>query len=405
MLRKYLTAAFLGVKSARLRSFLTVLGIAMGIFLVITILAVGEGTQKDVVSRITDLGANIITVQSVNQDLSQAQSSSPVSLLNSLAVANLTLDDVASVQKQPHVTAVAPVKYNGGQLYYGDKMAEPNYILITTTDYLKVRKLEFSEGTFFNPNSDASQLPEVVIGKKVKQDLFGNDQAVGKTIRYGGDQKVVVSGVLKAGQDSGQVDRTMLASSSIVSDPAQANLYSQIFARVDNVEHVTPAIESIKTTIGQYREKSSFSVTSSQDLLDASKNVLNVLTALISVLAVISLTMSGVGIMNMMVVAVTDRTKEIGVRKTVGASATNIFWQFLFEAVLLTALGGVIGLCMSVVTVYGIRHFMPIKPLLGPELILMGIGLSVLVGIIFGVGPAMRAARKEPIEALQTDRS
>mgnify|MGYP001009289955 FL=1 len=243
-----------------------------------------------------------------------------------------------------------------------------------------------------------------MLGSSIKTQLFGNSNAIGQYVNYG-KQKTKVVGVLAQGQLNSQLDRAVFVTPDIITDPARTNLYSEILAKVDSVDKVNGVITSLTKSLLAYRDRSSFSVSSSRDLVDASKNVLNVLTALVSLLGVISLAMGGIGIMNMMVVAVTDRTKEIGVRKTVGASATNIFWQFLLESILLTVVGGGIGLCIAQIAVIAIKRYMPLDPLLNGPLILLGLSISVLVGVIFGVGPALHAARKEPIEALQTDHS
>ncbi len=376
----------------------------MGIFLVVTLLAVGKGAQHDVVSRITDLGADVITVQSTNQNLTSTQAASPLTLVSGFTPPTLTLDDVATVKRQPDVKTAAPVRYTLSKLTVGSNTVEPGLEVLTTPSYATVRTIEFSSGNFFNEEQASADIPGVVIGQGLKIELFGNDTAIGQTLKYNQKETVVV-GIIAATDYGGQADRTFIAPSQLADDPEQASLFSAILAKVDHVNQVAPTIVDIQAGLLEYRKQSSFTVTSSKELLETSQNVLQVLTALIGILAAISLTMSGVGIMNMMVVAVTDRTKEIGVRKTVGATTSNIFWQFLFESVLLTVIGGIIGLLMTAGVVYGISKLLPIVPILGLNLVLIGLGLSVLVGVVFGVGPAMRAARKEPIEALQTDHS
>jgi len=404
MLSKYATSALLGVRSARLRSVLTILGIAMGIFLVVTLLAVGKGAQHDVISRITDLGADVITVQSTNQNQTQSQSFSPLTLVNGFTPPTLTVDDLATVKRQPGVAAAAPVSYTLGKLTVGSNSVEPGLEVLTTPQYATVRSLSFASGSFFNDKQASATTPGVVLGQGLKKELFGDGDAIGKRLKYG-EKDAAVVGVLAESQSGSQVDRTFIGPSQLADDPDQAGLFSSIIVKVDNVDKVTPVTQSIESGMLAYRSQASFTVTSSKQLLDTSESVLKVLNTLIGILAAISLSMSGVGIMNMMVVSVTDRTKEIGVRKTVGAAASNIFWQFLFEAVLLTVIGGAIGLLMTFAVVYAISHLLLIVPVLSLNLVLLGIALSVLVGVIFGVGPAMRAARKEPIEALQTDHS
>lgn len=400
MLRKYLTSAIIGIRSARIRSVLTILGITMGIFMVVTLLAVGRGAQEDVVGRITDLGANIITVQSV-QETQQAKAGFPTSLVNSLAPATLTLDDLRTVEQQPGVVQAVPTRYSAGKMQNGTREVEPGFVILTNQKYEKVRELKVSSGRFFSDTSSGQ--PEIIIGQSIKTALFGNEDPLGKTVLFEGKKVVVVGTMTSSGTE--QVDRTVIAPLALVADPAQRSLYSFIFAKVESSERVDSAVQGIKTSMVKYRESGTVTVTSSEELLNASKDVLKVLTAMIAIVAAISLTMSGVGIMNMMVVSVTDRTKEIGIRKTVGATAANIFWQFLFESVVLTLIGGVAGLVLAASAVFAISKWLPIQPLLTPGLVLLGMSLSVVVGMMFGVGPAMRAARKEPIEALQTDRS
>lgn len=250
---------------------------------------------------------------------------------------------------------------------------------------------------------------DVVIGSATKKALFPDEEgAIGRVLEYK-NIKLRVAGVLKEGvannesMSQGNPDNIILVPFSIESDNTTKFLYSAIIARVDRVDDVANAKQLITEKLTNLDHDKAYRVQSQDEVLGSTKTVLSILSSLILVIAVIAALMSGIGIMNVMIVSVTDRTKEIGIRKTVGATSKNIFWQFSIEAIIMTMLGGIFGVILSIISSYIIRYFVPIQPIIEPRLIVFALCLSALVGFIFGTGPAIKASRAEAVNALQTD--
>jgi len=407
MFRRYVVASYLGIKSAGYRSVLTILGIAMGLFLIITLIAVGEGVRKQVTAEMTQLGPDVLSVF-VNSDTSE--SSDPASTLlaqNKRPV--ITIDEVDTVKATDNILRTAPIKYLAGEVKYNNKATTPNYIIATNENYDDVRNLEFESGQFFHDSDDHGNVLSVVIGSSTKKALLPDvENAVGKIFEYK-NIKLRVSGVLKEGSSNnesmtqGNPDNILLVPFSVESDNTTKFLYSAILTKVNKVDNVTSAKQMITDSLKRFDQDKEYKVQSQDEVLGSTKTVLAILSSLIFVIAVIAVIMSGIGIMNVMIVAVTDRTKEIGIRKTVGATSKNIFWQFSVEAIMMTLVGGLIGVILSVVASYIIKYFVPIQPIIEPRLIVFALGLSAIVGFIFGTGPAIKASRAEVVSALQTD--
>ena len=407
MFRRYVVASYLGIKSAGYRSVLTILGIAMGLFLIITLIAVGEGVREQVTAEMNQLGPDVLSVF-VNSNTSE--SGDPASsLLAQNKKSVLTIDEIDIVKNTDHIVETAPIKYLSGEVKYKDRITTPNYIIATNDNYPEIRNLEFESGGFFRESDDNSSVLDVVIGSATKKSLLSDDKnAVGKILEYK-NIKLRVSGVLKEGSSNnesmtqGNPDNILLVPFSVESDNTTKFLYSAILTKVNKVDNVTSAKQMITDSLKRFDQDKEYKVQSQDEVLGSTKTVLAILSSLIFVIAVIAVIMSGIGIMNVMIVAVTDRTKEIGIRKTVGATSKNIFWQFSVEAIMMTLVGGLIGVILSVVASFIIKYFVPIQPIIEPKLIMFALGLSAIVGFIFGTGPAIKASRAEVVSALQTD--
>lgn len=407
MIRKYIFAAYIGIKGGRIRTLLAILGITAGIFLVITLLAAARGVQTQIKQQVTTLGTDIIAINSVNA----TDTSGGDLVVGGLATPTLTIDDLAAIKKVATISAAAPVRYLGGEVEYSNKKTTPTFIAATTYEYPRARDFVLRSGRFFTKEEQSEKKLSVVIGTSTQQTLFPNQNPLGKEIAYG-DMRLRVVGVaekISSAPDTiaaNNLDNAIYAPPAIVGQPNdQTVTYSMILARVNETANVEIAQKQIKQNLTAYRSENSFSVVTEAGRVNTTQTILNVLTAFVGVVGGVSLCISGIGIMNMMIVAVTDRTKEIGVRKTVGATSKNIFTHFLIETILLTLLGGIIGVGAAAVTLGVISRFLPIAPEFTLDLVVLGLGLSVIVGVVFGVGPALSAARKEPIEALQTDHS
>lgn len=408
MIAKYLRAAYEGIMRGGRRTLLALLGIAMSIYLVVSLIAIGSGVQTQIKEQVTAIGSDVIGVSSTSPTDDSADTGQ---LVNGLSVPTLTLDDVAVITRQPTVASAAPIRYLGGAISYGSRETTPTFLAATTSQYPNARgEVELEEGRFFTVDEQDDNMPKVVIGPATKDVLFGDTSPVGKTVVYGGRDLEVV-GVFKpinsvsVGATANNLDNVLYGPPSLVSDVQERSLYSLVLAKVSPSSAVDETAASIKSELSKQRDDGTFVVATESDRLNTSQTILSVLAAFIVIIGLITIVISGIGVMNVMVLSVTERTKEIGIRKTVGATAKHIFNQFLIEAVILSIIGGALGVLLSVATVYAVREFAPINPELTPQLIGAGLLLSLLTGVIFGISPALSAARREPIEALQTDRS
>jgi len=388
-----------------MRSVLAITGVAMGIFLVTTLLFVGAGVTEQITEQVSTIGSDVLVV---NARSGNAPDDSAT--IDGLSKPTLTLDDVDTVRTEPTVAAVAPIRYLGGEIGYADTQTTPTFIAATSHEYDDVRMFSMKRGRFFTAEDQAQTVPRVVIGSATEKALFSDIDPIGKVITYEGKELLVV-GVMSEQSSSSDaiaannIDNTVYGPSTLVDDVSQEYFYNLIMARIDPASAVQTAKEDIGKSLALYKDTDSYAIRTEEDRINTSETILTVVKAFVFVVGAVSLIISGVVVMNSMIVSVTDRTREIGVRKTVGASSTNIFAQFLIEALIITFTGGLIGLLLSVVAVFVVARFAPIDPRISGDVVLLGICLSTTMGVLFGVGPALSAARKDAITSLQTDRS
>ena len=405
MLKKYTIAAYMGIRGGRSRSFLAVLGIAAGIFLVVTLLAAARGVKTQIQEQVSTLGSDVIAINSVDSN-NVTEGSLTV---GGLATPTLTVDDLQSVKKVSTIQAAAPIRYLGGEVSSGTLSTTPTFIAATTYEYPNSRDFKMKDGRFFTKDEQNKRELKVVIGTSTKEVLFPNQNPVGRTITYEDKQMQVIGVAEKISSapdsiSSNNLDNAIYGPPALVGQASdQTVTYSMILAKVNNTENVEIAEREIFSNISAYRDTDTFTVVTEASRVNTSQTIIDVLSAFVVVVGFVSLSISGIGIMNMMIVSVTDRTKEIGVRKTVGATSGNIFTQFLLETILLTLAGGLLGICLSAITLFAIGRVAPIAPQFSYDLLAMGVGISIVVGFIFGVGPAIIASRKEPIDSLQTE--
>jgi putative ABC transport system permease protein len=398
-----LKMAFVSLRNAKLRSFLTMLGIIIGVAAVVSILAIGAGVKKAVQDQITGVvNANAIAVASGKVDLKGGRGAA-----SSVGASTLTQKDVDALAKDAHVTAVAPMSIVSGIVANGSTTAEGALLLATTPDFAKTQTLKFDSGRFLQA-SDAGK--NVVLGGQVKQDLFGDGAALNQTVTLRG-LKFTVVGTLKS-SDSGASALAGPSFDDAVYLPIDtAKTFSggtpqilRILIQVDDSANVASAADAARATLkSTHGGQEDFTVLTQKDILSTVDTVLNLLTTFIVAIAGISLLVGGIGIMNIMLVSVTERTREIGLRKAIGASSATVLSQFLIEAVVLSVIGGALGIlaAMGQATVAGrLAH---ITPVFTPEAITLAVGVSAAVGIIFGIMPAIKAARKRPIQALKAE--
>ncbi len=403
----------------KLRSGLTLLGIVIGVAAVIAMLAVGQGAQDSITGSINGIGTNLLFVFRGGQD-QQDGPGGPPGRSSSANTRPLTLGDaeaIADPLSAPSVAAVAASIQTNAEISFGGEKSNTQ-VTGATQDYFTVRNLVLAEG---EPISDAHVLGRAsvaVIGPDTAEKLFGHsDGVVGETIRIAG-QPFRIIGVLEAkgggafGSEDDQAIIPLSTAQARLMKRGAVNEVDVIFAQAISAEAVPQASEEIaqilrqrhRTPVGQ----DDFSVLSQQDFLSTASTITNVLKIFLGGIAAISLLVGGIGIMNIMLVSVTERTREIGLRKALGARKRDILIQFLTESSLLSLLGGVIGIIFGWLIAFSVGQIASANdvafiPAVSLSAIGMAVTSSTLIGLFFGIYPANRAASLEPVEALRYD--
>ena len=401
-----------GLLANRLRSGLTMLGILIGVTAVILLVAVGNGASVQINNQVESLGANVIYVFPSN-----ARGSGGVSQGFGTGQ-SLTQDDVDAInsrQEDPHVVAAIPISQSGGQITYGNQ----NYFAPTTgttSAFPQVRDYQIAEGSFFSDDDVTSRHRVVVLGPTVVANLFGSTDPIGQTIKIS-RQSFRVIGVFapKGGTGFGSQDNVVVAPITTVwayLTGSRGKVISQIVASASSPSTVTLAETEITTILMERHQisdatQADFQLQSQQDILTQATSIATALTLVLGAIAGISLVVGGIGIMNIMLVTVTERTREIGIRKAIGARRRDILAQFLIEAMVLSGLGGALGIAVGGLLAVEAPNVPAIAassfptPVVSIPSVFLAFCVSVAIGLFFGIYPANRAARLHPIEALR----
>lgn len=391
--------------SNKVRSGLTILGIVIGIGSVIAMVSIGQGAQQSIESSIQSLGSNLLMVMPG----SQRGFGSQVRTQRGSAQ-TLTIDDSDAIQEKISLANnVAPETSSRYQITA--KGTNTNTQVVgTTAAYTDVRNLQVDQGVFISDQNVKNTSKVAVIGPTVSDDLFGEDATgvVGQTIKISKIEFKVV-GVTKSKGGSGfmnQDDMVFIPLTTAQKFLTGADYITTISVQAVNEKSMTQMQTDITNLLLERHKisdaaQADFSIMNQADVVSSASSVTGTLTLLLGAIAGISLIVGGIGIMNMMLTTVTERTKEIGLRKAIGAKKSDITVQFLSEAVALTFIGGIIGVALGWIVSTGVTRFASINTKISFPAVLIAFGVSAMIGIIFGYYPAWRAARLNPIEALR----
>ena len=394
------------------RSFLTILGIIIGIGSVIALISLGTGVQESVSSKIATLGTKTLTI-SPGQAFSPGQGSSgqhPGSGSDGFSQISSTLSvkDLESIQdkkKNPSVAAASGT-VSASSVFVIDGVETRQSILGVSEAQFDIRNLSIDSGKLFTINDIENRNKVVVLGSESAKQLVGNDP-LGKPLTIN-QQTYTVIGVLKPADESGvgNPNKSVYVPYTAAMDSFNTTAFSTMIAQATSEDTVDKAKDEITRTLLTNHNISDpkladFTVFTSKDLLSTISSVTGILTSLLAGIAAISLVVGGIGIMNIMLVSVTERTREIGLRKAVGAKTSDILWQFMVEAIMLTITGGILGIGLGWLVGQGAKSVLDIEPVITANSVLLAVGVSTVVGLIFGIYPAARAARLNPIDALR----
>ena len=389
----------------KVRSFLTMLGIIIGVAAVIIMVAISAGTEATIQEQITSLGSNLLFVQGAMTRGGPGQASS----------GGLVYDDAAAIQDGVNgVVSVVVEQQSSETVKAGDVTLEDIEINGTTTGFPSVRDMTVADGRYFNDNDVEKKSKVVVLGSTVAEELFGDSSPIGQYIKVGNTQMAVI-GVF---EERGLVGNTDFDSRiympiTVVFQKFTFNPFARfmgdsirmIYVKVDpdaDLENLTTQIELLLAKRHDVTlDTLDFTVTSQQDIISTQESTTAAFRNLLAWVAGVSLIVGGIGIMNIMLVSVTERTREIGIRQSVGATPADIRIQFLAEALLLSVVGGLLGTIAGIGGAYIFGAASDMRTVIQPASILLAFGSAAIVGIFFGYYPANQASQLDPIEALR----
>jgi len=394
---------YLAISANKIRSGLTVLGIVIGIGSVIAMISIGQGATGSIETSIQSMGSNLITVMpGFQRGFSQVSTGRG-------SAQTLSIEDAEAIAKEIlYVRAVAPELSQRYQIIAKGKNTNTQ-VVGTVASYPNVKNLEIEQGSFVSEQNVRSQSKVAVLGPTTRNDLFGEGTIpIGETIRIAGINFKVI-GVTKSKGGTGffsQDDIIFIPISTCQKFLAGADYVSTISVQAESSQLMAQVQTGITNLLLQRHnitnpEMADFSILSQQDILGAASSITNTMTILLAAIAGISLIVGGIGIMNMMMTTVTERTREIGLRKAIGAKKLDISLQFLAEAIMLTFFGGVIGIILGSGLAYGITFFTGMATKVSLFSIILAFSVSAVIGIGFGYWPAQKAAKLNPIEALR----
>lgn len=400
-----------GLRSNIGRSLLTIIGIVIGIVAIVFVMSMGQAAQDFIISQVEGFGAHTLIVRPGREP------QGPTGAAETLLSDSLRERDLMYLRQAGHVPgviSVEPAVLVPGSVSYQNQISRPTVFGWTAEALAKFFDVYPETGELFSQEDIEAHAKVAVIGQKVKDELFGDSDAVGEYIKIAG-QNMRVVGVLPS---KGQVSVLNLDEVVVIpyttarQDILGSDHYFEFFVGVDEAYDIADVEADLKAVLRDLHgitdpEKDDFFVVTQQDIVESVNTITSALTIFLVAIASISLLVGGVGIMNIMLVSVTERTQEIGLRKAVGATNSDILKQFLLEALILTTGGGVVGVVLAallswvvafvVTTFFGLTWNFVVPPLA----IILGVGMASLVGVVFGLYPARRAAHKNPIDALR----
>lgn len=404
LIKTHFRLAKTSIKENRTRSFLTCLGIAIGVASIILILSLMGSISNLIKNEASEIGSDLIVVRPNSSKDSISNIISELTSSNTFEQSNLSLSDVSAISKINEVSAIAPIATSTNTVATEKNTFSSVQILGTTPDFIKIEPLALRFGTFFNDNNKTNG---VVLGHTLSLALFNTiNSTVGKTITIMGEKFMIV-GVLDEIDKSINFDNIDFDNAVIMDAESLNNLIGSIqiqqinikSANVDSLATISQNIESeLKTNKSG---DDNFTVAYGDEIAHPANSLFVIVSGMLTLVATISLVVGGIGVMNIMLVSVAERTHEIGIRKAVGASSRNILMQFLFESLILSNLGGIFGLVLGYFLAFLLATITPFAPYISWEILALTFLTTITVGIVFGIYPAIKAASKNPIESLK----
>ncbi len=404
---KTIKFAFANLIVNKVRSFLTMLGIIIGVGSVITIMAVGAGAQSYIFNQIESFGTNLVSIMP-----GASEEAGPPAALFGIEITTLSYDDVKELKKIPHLIFVTPYANGNANVLYKNLSKNVTFSGVTS-DYVQIEDTELSMGRFITPEEDESVSKVVVLGGEVYEKLFLDENPLEKRVKINNENFLVIGVMKKKGSSflSNQDSQIYMPVRTAQKVMLGVNHVSLIRGKVDERNNMPMVVSEIEKLLQKRHNikdpgKIDFTVRGMDQALDIIGNVTNALNLFLGAIAAISLIVGGIGIMNIMLVNVTERTREIGLRKALGAKNGDIMTQFLLESIIMTFIGGFIGIIVGAIfsaIIALIAQFVGYhwELIISPFSVFISVFVAIAIGIIFGYYPARRAAMLNTIEALR----
>lgn len=377
-----------GIMANKMRSFLTMLGVIIGVSTVIILVSVSEGSAQQVTSQIEQMGSNLISVNVMGRG----------------QVAGLTYEEVMELGKKQGVKAVTPIVSGNVTIKYGSKQVDTS-VEGANELYAEVRNHKTSVGRTLLPVDLEYRQKVILLGTEVSRELFGFRSPVGEYVKINGIRFKIIGLLEEKGSSSigSSDDKVVIPATTAMRFLANPRIQS-IYLQADSKDSVQLVIRQLETTLLQkFKDEESYRVFNQAEMLTTVNQVTGTLTLMLGGIAGISLLVGGIGIMNIMLVSVTERTREIGVRKAIGAKRKDILRQFLVEAAVVSSLGGLLGILVGILGSKLLANIMGMTTVISSQIALLAFSFALLVGIFFGLYPANKASRLKPIDALRTE--
>jgi len=404
-----LGTAWIGIISHKLRSFLTILGIVIGVAAVISLMSIGKGATADILSRIEGIGSDLITISPGSHFFGGVRSAAG-------STRTLTQEDATAIREQvADINLVAPTYSTSLQLVVGGENMN-SQVTGVPPEYQEIRNLDIAYGAFFSDYDYQRAAKVVVLGSEVNETLFGDIDPIGQQIRM--DRSIVrIIGILESKEgifDSSTDDAILVpltAMQQMVAQPRTTQgerIVSSVLLTVSDEERAEAVVEEI-TSLLRTRHRlgpnvdDDFRIRSIQEIAETISEATGTMTLLLGAIAAISLLVGGIGVMNIMLVSVLERTREIGIRKALGARESDIWAQFLVEAAFLTFSGGIIGVIVGWLVAYFVNRSGVVTTIVTADTVILAVSVSVAIGLFFGFYPAWNASRLNPIDALRAE--
>ena len=375
----------------KMRSFLTILGVVIGVVAIVVLVSIGQGANSSVVESIEGMGTNLITAN-----------------INARRMNPIDLDSLNELALNEAISYVAPISSVSGTVKAGAATYDDGVVQGTTPGYESIRNWTVAEGRFLQQPDIDNRSFVAVIGSEAATEMYGTTHAVGETFSLNGYTLTVVGVLAQVGSSaSGSNDNQILIPFTLAQRLSNQTSISSFYvsaASSSQVEQAQAAVESyLEKAFTNYNTNSfgtQYSVFNQSEMLSTLSETTNTLTLMLGGIAAISLLVGGIGIMNIMLVSVSERTREIGIRKAIGAARGNILMQFLIESLVVSLMGGLLGLAISVAAVKALAPVLQMTLTIPVNVAWMAIGFAVFIGVVFGMYPANKASKLRPIEAL-----